>query len=125
VSSLASPLIGNTNVTNDRVAKFNHKLLNEELNRDLLQLDRSSPVKLLEESSGGPSSQPSPESPGLKEKILEEAKLQASPSPAKRVHKFSPSKPKYRQESHKARIGDSSESDEGRYTGFRLQKIGD
>jgi len=56
VSSLASPLIGNTNVTNDRVIKFNHKMLNEELNRDVLQLDRSSPVKLLEESSGGPSS---------------------------------------------------------------------
>lgn len=56
VSSLASPLIGDTNVTNDRVAKFNHKLLNDELNRDVLHLDHSSPVKLLEESSGGPSS---------------------------------------------------------------------
>ena len=35
-SSLASPLIGNTNVTNDKIALFNQKMISEELNRDVL-----------------------------------------------------------------------------------------
>ena len=78
---------------NDKVAKLNGMLLQQELNRDLLKIDESSPIKLLEESSDEKNNKMSPESPGLRSKILEEAKKQNRPSPLKKSNKFSPSKP--------------------------------
>jgi hypothetical protein len=78
---------------NDKVAKLNGILLQQELNRDLLKIDESSPVKLLEESSDEKNNKMSPESPRLRSKILEEAKKQNRPSPLKKSNKFSPSKP--------------------------------
>lgn len=88
----------------------------------MLKIDHTSPVKLLEESSDEKNKRLSPESPGLKAKILEEAKQQNRPSPIKKSNKFSPSKPQYLRKSKKARIGDSSGSDDDG-VGFRLQKV--
>ena len=51
-ATMVSPGIGAEYVTNEHVAEENKNVLKEELNREILEIDHTSPIKFLEESSG-------------------------------------------------------------------------